>query len=40
VIEGLPILCEDSRNNIENVVDILVQILGTGKLLLVNILHS
>ncbi|RHN58419.1 putative apoptosis inhibitory 5 [Medicago truncatula] len=31
VIEGLPILFEDSHHNIENVVDIFVQILGTAE---------
>lgn len=40
-IRGLPLFCKDTPENIGKMVDILVQILGSGKLLwYLNLLHS
>ena len=39
-IRGLPLFCKDTPENIGKMVDILVQILGSGKLQFLKVLHS
>lgn len=38
-IRGLPLFCKDTPENIGKMVDILVQILGSGKLWYLKLLH-